>query len=398
MKLVVGGVEYKDFTSAEAHFHMDTLTDTFSFFATSSDLVSLPFRAGAKCKVFVGGTEVLNGHIEVIRVGGDADSHIISMQGRDRTGDLLDSSLGDLSDIKVGDETPLKEVIEAVLKHLGLDKRRFGTASNGTEPPMKVTETLFTRPFTTAEDIFASKPGEKAFDFISKAARKRQVFVISTVSGDLQIVRSSGTVSPGAFLQHLRVSPKLQANNVLSYSYTWDETGRYHLYKNSTQPNAMGWLQALIPVDNKALAGSGGVGSSTDIEIREGRQWVMVAEATNSAKTDFDRANWEARIRKARGRTYSAMVHGYRNQSGSLWTPNTLVQVNSEYAGIDSQMLINGVSFHFDSVDGRLTKLTLVEKDAYKISQEEVLRETDSASSQIDKIMKAVNTEVLGDE
>ena len=391
MRLMVAGVEYKDFISADASFRMDTLSDTFSFEATSTNLVPLPFRGGEPCTIFVDGTEVLNGHIELVNVDGDEDSHVIAIQGRDRTGDLLDSTLGELADIKVADETSLKEVVQAVLKHLGLDKTRVGAGNNPTEPPITVTQSVAVEPFTEAEDIFASKSGESAADFLFKAARKRQVFIVSTVKGNLDIIRSSGVVSPGAFLQHLKVSPKLQANNVLSYSYSWDETGRFNLYKNSTQPNAMSWVKQLIEINNKALAGTGGLTPSVDQTIRAGRQWVMTAEATNSAKTDFNRANWEMRIREARGRTYGATVHGYRNQSGDLWTPNTLVQVVDEYAGIDSPMLINGVTFSFDISAGSITRLTLVERDAYKISQEEVLRETDVAGSELDKKFKQLD-------
>ena len=88
------------------------------------------------------------------------------------------------------------------------------------------------------------------------------------------------------------------------------------------------------------------------------------------------RAKWEANVRKTRGRQYSVTVVGFRNQTKALWKVNTLVSVVDEFAGINSQMLINSVDFSFSLDSGSTTSMTLVPSNAYTIDLSEPKTET----------------------
>jgi prophage tail gpP-like protein len=91
-----------------------------------------------------------------------------------------------------------------------------------------------------------------------------------------------------------------------------------------------------------------------------------MSEKSGSHVDLTERNKWEYNIRQARSRVYSATVHGFRNQTGSLWAINKTVSVNDEFAGINARMLINSVKFSI-SDSGKETVLSLVNKDSYTL-------------------------------
>lgn len=342
MILLVDGVEYSGWTSGAVTLRLDALTNTFAFSLTSKEAKPLPFRGGEECQVLVDGEKILTGHIEIVNVEGSAENHSISITGRNKTGDILDSKIGSLS--KIIPPISLKSLIEKVIKHIGSS--------------ISVVDNFGPRIFTKAGDDFEPDVGQDAWDFIETIARKRQVLLSSTADGDVLITRASGK-EIDATLQHLIGNDN---NNVLEYSVSYDTTGRYNVYKMSTQLNAVALVHAGA-FSNKDVVNQSG--QSTDLLIRKGRQLVLISESAGS--NPIDRSQWELNVRRARGKVYAATVHGFRNQTGNLWAVNELVQVEDEFAGINSRMLVNSVEFNIDDT-GRLTKLSLVEKDSFTLS------------------------------
>lgn len=351
MKIEVGGVQYEGFVAASVISRLDALSNTFSFQATSEEARPLPFLGGEACNVLVDGESVLTGSIELVNVDGDRESHKIDIQGRDKTGDLLDSSLGNVENGPLSDIKPpisLKRAIELVVSHLGTD--------------LLVVDEARPALFNAAEDLVAPEPGQNAFEFIELLARKRQVLLTSNGDGDIVIASTPGA-EVEAFLQH-RIRD--DANNVLSYSVSYDTTGRFNAYRsvsqlNVTPLNLTGSVETSAIVDQTSKV-------VRDRRIREGRQHVLVAESMYSSAEGERRALWERNIRRARGRVYSAAVDGYRNQTGNLWAINELVPVVDEYAGIEAIMLVNTVTFSKDEEGGSGTVLSLVERDAYSLT------------------------------
>lgn len=358
MKLVVSGIEYEGFLAAEATLRLDAVADAFSFEATSKDGVPLPFKGGEACSVTVDGEKVISGFIEIANPSGDAESHDISIRGRDKTGDLVDSHMGgdrsdrpDLSDI--GTAASLKTICEKVIAHIGADIDVIDEVS----PPL----------FDVANDLASPEPAQNAFEFLEGLARKRQVLLSSNADGNLVITRAAGVTGAGV-IQNLVGS---NTNNVITYDAIYDTTGRFNTYIMASQlnPTVNPYLEAApeTMVNQKA--------ESLDEDIRASRQFAFIMENSSGSTVGQQRADWEANIRKARGLLYSVSLDGYRDQGGQLWTTNVLVPVRDEYAGIDSQMLVNAVEFSFDVENGRTTTLSLIHPDAYK--QEPVEPETE---------------------
>ena len=348
LEIEVAGNLYKNFTSAEVMIGMDSLSRTFGFGATSDSPNPLPFFRGQPCTIKADNELVLTGTIEIINVSGSAEEHTIDIQGRDRTGDLLDSSLGNIGDFSA--TVSLSTLAKAVLKHLGID--------------IKVIDTLDLDLFDKAEDQITPDVGEGAFDYLQKWARKRSVLLASDPEGNLLFTQPEEATDTTETVYIRHRADDIQ-NNVINYNATFDSTGRYNRYIVTSQGNPVLFNKAGNR-SNPTLTDQTG-GAIEDKDVRRGRQLVLIAETAASVGENTTRAEWEANVRSVRGQTYSCTVRGYRNQNGDLWTPGELAFVDDVFAGISAEMRINTVIFSMGP-DGVLTQLTLLKPNAYKLT------------------------------
>jgi len=347
MRLEVNGVQYTNFTSAKCQIRLDSLSNSFSFNAVAPGGQALPFKATDPCSVIVDGEKVLTGNIEIVSVDYDGTDHIIAVSGRDKTADLLDSTIGNIDDLG-GENLTLKALIEQVIAHVGASIAVIDEASP--------------EPYSAAEDIAAPEPGDNAFSFIETYARKRQVLLTSNGDGNIVITTNSGIKAAGA-VQHIIGA---EDNNVMQSNFSYDTTGRYNAYRMASGLNPVPSNNA-GDIDLAALVSQGG--GVFDDEIRAGRQLVLVAEAPFSDSNCESRAKWEANIRKARGLIYSATVPLFRvgGDSGNLWAINRLYRIVDDYVGKSESMLCNSVEFSYDVDSGRNTSLGFVGKKAYTL-------------------------------
>ena len=351
MNLEVNGVQYTDFTSANCEIRLDTLSNSFNFTTAMTAGQALPFKGGDACKIIVDGQQVLSGYIEVISVSYDGTSHDIEISGRDKTGDLLDSTIGQLDDIR-GEGLTLKSLIELVLKNIGLD--------------ILVIDEVSPKAFNAAEDIAAPEPGQNAFDFISQYAEKRQVLLTSNADGNIVIANNSGEVAPGA-IQHVIGA---EDNNVIASEFSFDTTGRYNSYKLSSELNPVALNNAGSTETSAIVNQSGG---ATDTEIRASRVLTLNSSVPLSITECIARATWEADVRKARGLIYSTQVREYRvaGQEGDLWQINKIYQIVDDFIGKIEPMLCNSVVYSLDVDGGRVTSLGFVGQKAYTLDLSE---------------------------
>lgn len=351
MKIEVAGVSYEGFEDATLTRRLDALSDSFSFSVVLRAGGRLPFRGGEACRVTVDDELALTGHVEVVTANGDSESYSATIEGRDRTGDLLDSTIGSMAPIS-GASVTMRKLCERVIDHLGLD--------------LEVEDRARPAAFSVAEDVAAPEPGEGAFAWLEKYSRKRGVLLTSNPEGNLVIARGEG-VEIDAEISN-RIGDPESSNNVESYSVSYDSTGRFNLYRVLAQLNPA--IPDLTGAGANAVANQGGASDVRDAAVRAGRQLVLVSEAAASTAYARDRATWEAAIRKTRGRVYSATLVGFRTRAGALWTTNVLPLVVDEKCGISARMLVNSVTFALGP-GGRSTTLSLVPRNSYRLTLDE---------------------------
>lgn len=347
MKIEVNGRSYSGFTSATADVRIDALCNSFSIAIGPSSSIVIPLNRGDECVITVDGEPIVKGYIEVISGSGDSSSHTINIAGRDRCSDIVDSTLKPIKDIKP--PISLKKVIELVISAIGSDL-----------DVIDYTDVKFDR----AEDLIAIERGDNAFEFIEKLARKKQVILTSDHDGNVVIQKTIGRQIAASI-----VNKKLgNSNNVIEYGFSYDDTKRFNRYESlsNLNINTLGNTPGILPEKSTDQRGF-----AQDRKIREGRQLILVSEKSGSNESMAKRAAWESNIRRARSRVYHALINGYRNQAGEIWTTNTVIRVQDDHAQIDDLMLVNGVTYRYDEQRGSSVEVSLVDKDTYTLEASE---------------------------
>ncbi len=347
INLQVNGVEYTNFTDASVSVALDTLSNDFTFTATLPAGQNLPFKGGESCTIVVDDELVMTGFIENVTGTYTAGSHVIIVSGRDKTADVLDSSINIMDDIRA--PVTLKQIIEKVIEHIGAD--------------IAVVDAASPEPFNKAEDIVAPQPGDNAFQFIEGYAQKRQVLLTSNAEGNIVITNSEATPSGGVLQNALGGN----SNNIVASSWAYLANGLYNKYiqKGQLDPVALSF---------GGSTSSDGVvsqqGEAVDDSIRAGRQLVTTPDKGFSQAQLQSRAEWSKKIRQGRSVSYSCDTQGFQNSAGALWTVNTLVSIFDDFADIDRDLLLNSIQFSY-SGRGSISLLTFVEADAYELQLNE---------------------------
>ena len=347
INLEVNGIEYTNFTEAGVTLALDTLANDFTFDAALPDGENLNIKGGDACTVIVDGELVLTGYVENITGHYTATGHTIVITGRDKTSDLIDSSIDVIDDIR--DSVTLKEIIEKVIEHIGAGI----TVVNNVTPA----------PFNKAEDIIAPLPGDNAFLFVEQYAQKRQVLLTSNAHGDVVITNSQETSGGGA----LQNAINSDTNNIVEASWSYMAGALFNKYINKGQldPGALDFADAKTEYGLVSQRGE-----DEDTAIRVGRQLVTVLATGFSDDQLLERAKWSKKIRRSRSIAYSCHVPGFKNTANQLWAVNTVVSVFDEFANINQDLLINSVQFLYGA-GGSRTLLTLVPAGSYELQPTE---------------------------
>lgn len=345
--LQVNNVPYANFNEIAVQKSIDDLVGTFAFSAVNSQII-FPFKVGNSCTINVDGDVLINGFIDKIEGNYDKDSHIVTISGRDRTADILDSLL--CSGINFKAPISLASVITQTLQKVGITgitvkNNVQGLADFGTS------------------DLVAGQIGQSVFDFIEKYARKRQVLITTDNIGDIIITRSSTDSQNLVLLNQLNNSQ----NNIKSAEFAYDNSQRFYQYQFYSQGNAVTQNDVGTTTSNKS---STVASSALDKSIRNTRYFNQIAEQSTDQTGLKDRSTWEGNLRMARSLIYSATVQGFRQPNGKLWDINRLIKVIDDFAAINSILLINTVKFELSTANGSITTLGMVDKDSYKLALE----------------------------
>lgn len=342
----VDGRELTGFLSAGVDRSIDTLAGAFTFTATGKGLGQYPIRAGQTCKIFVSDIQQIDGFVEGVDVNYFETSHTINISGRDKSADLIDSTVGPNIDLK-GPIT-LAGICKNVIFQMGI--------------PMKVVDqTTDLKPFQDNE-IASAEIDKQGFEFLESFARQRQVFLTGDGAGNLVITRSGITKSVSS-IQNILGGDR---NNVKESSISNDVSTRFNLYDVSAQLNVSAFDTDVSSTD---IANQNG--SAIDGDIRASRRLFFQAEESADGDTAKQRATWESNIRRARSSAYIATVAGFTQEDGTLWTLNQLVSVSDDFADVRADMLVWAVKFRFSVNGGSITTIDLVPPDALKLIAQE---------------------------
>lgn len=368
--LELNGQRYQGWTEISVMRNIETMSGSFNFCATSSNINTFPIKVGSPCKVFIDNTMVVNGYIDTVGVSYSSNDHSISITGRDRTEDIIDSTIVGVKEFQ---GMNLIQVIQKVLKDNGLTEIKIINEAGNIDA-------IF-----PDNDPAATPISQTVFSFIETYARKRQVLLTTDGKGNIVLARGSKYTS-SAVLQN-QVDGLF--NNIKSANVNYDLTKRFYKYTLQSQQNpaAIGigfdtpggadedvegqeYIQEgddVPEVDVNSVVVQNGF--AIDSSIRSSRVTEIISKTSDSSVNLTELAEWTKNLARARSKEYTAVVVGhYQDDAKTLpWEPNILVKVIDTFADINATLLIKSVEYKVSLDSGSTSHICLVDSDSYTL-------------------------------
>lgn len=328
VELVTDGRKYRGWKSATIARSVETLAGKFDFSLISTSPLNVALAPGQRCLVRIGNDRVINGYIDRVSFQITDAEFTLSISGRDRTGDLVDSG----SELSPGTwkDISLEGYAKTLLKPFGINVQKSGI-------------------FNDKRTDHTLKIGESIFSSLDKGAKARNILLLTDSAGDL-VLSTVGSAKASDSL--------IYGQNVLKASGQMEMTNRFAKYvvKSQKSSDGGGWTKANTEVQGTAL----------DPEVRSTRVKVFTSETPEDSDTAKKRAGWEAIIRAAQSERFEVTVPGFRQTNRQLWKENQLVtfQLSTDMLEILSEFLISSVKYSIDE-NGFFSVLTLKRSDAY---------------------------------
>jgi prophage tail gpP-like protein len=300
--------------------------------AEDAEAIRRSIRPGAAFILALEDEPAVEGFLDSLEVSYDDRAHTLTVTGRERTGDLVDSAAqvdGPHEFSGVG----LEEAARRICTPFGIRVRAEGSLG-------------------AAFPRFSIQPGETAWEAIARGARERAVIATGDGRGTLLLTRAGqGGEAAGA----LRLGG--QDGNIRRANGSFDFKDRHSLVVVRGQAEG-------------SATGGQGQARATDADVTRYRPRVVLAEGQGEGATFQDRATWEVRVAAGKSRRVRYTVPGWRGRSGALWKPNTRAMVEDAYLDLARELLVSNVTFSLTPDGGTLTELQLAPVDAYALIPE----------------------------
>ena len=356
----VNGRVYAFWEEATYTRSLDDLCGTFSF--TTSDKHppdTYPVNKGDALQVFINRTALLTGFVDTINIRGSEAGTFVNVSGRDKTQDIVDSSV-----------PPDAKNIEGPISFVSLCE----TVISGLGANIQVIDQTGGVPDFTATDLQAGATAENAFYFLESFARKRQIYLNTNGNGDLVLFRPGRVTSSTV----LRNEIGGERNNVKAWESQNTDTARFNQYVVRSQDN-IGFDEAMEYFGE----GNSRSGTATDSAIRSSRYFEIIAEESMNDSDSSNRAAEESNLRRTRSFSYLAAIAEIVQDNGELWDVGITVPVVDQKCDVNGQFLIRTLRMSQNVEGGTETILTVSEPDAYNLNAQ--LSARDARRAQVNR-------------
>ena len=298
---------------------------------------------GVRCTLLVNGQAELTGLIDRVEDGEDKSGGILTLEGRDLMGLLVDSYVEDFPDME---NVPLKALAEQLLKNVPFINRKaieyqqgLAGAAAGQSGSGAAISALGLGQKNAHLD-----PARTIFEVLREFAAARGAMFFSLPDGRLVFGRPKAAGAPDYHLVRRRDG---RGNNTLRSSRVRDLSCRY------SRITVLGQQQG------DDLLGADEI--NTRATVRDPEVPFHKPRVTESSCDGLSPAQ-EARLLLERQRadalqlTYRVAGHA---QNGRNWTINRLCRLQDEPRGIDGVFLIVARTFELSKEEGRTTELRL---------------------------------------
>lgn len=344
LTLIVGGRKISGWTSVRVTRGIERCPSDFEINMTElypGEASAFVIQPGDACQVLLGPDLVITGYVERFIPQISASQHSIRVIGRSKCADLVDCAA----------EWPNSQISGAnvleVARKLALP---YGKFSDGRE----------SIPLTVTSDVADLGPvipqfnlmlGETPFAIIERLCRYAALLAYDLPDGNLFLTRVSTVAAASGFEEGL---------NVQSAALTYSSDQIFSEY--------VAFVQS---VDTFSDVGDTGnlLAIVEEPNMARHRKMVIIAESGDS---DFivtkRRAMWEASRRYGRSFQLRVTTDGWRDSSGALYAPNTLVPLSlPSLKLLGATWLISQVTYNRDGQNGTTCELVIMQPEAFDI-------------------------------
>lgn len=329
--LKVGGRQFDGWTDVSIDRPLDALCGSFTLGLTErwpGQPERWRIETGDAAQLLVDDEPMIDGWIDQARYGLAPEKHGISVNGRDRTCDLVDCS---------AIHSPGFWTNRTLLQIAGELTAPFGisVALEGDPGP----------PFPR----FALEPGETVLDALTRMTSLRGFLATTDKAGNVLLTRPTTQVA-GFTLAEGETIEQVEFDNSM--------VGRFSDYT----------LLAHDTSDEAALSSAARPGGmARDPGVKRHRPLLIIADEEATAAGLDASAAWEASVRAGQAQIVRALVSGWRAPDGQIWRPNRIVPVHAPTVGIDGELLVSSVKFRRGATEGSRAELTLMRPEAYSL-------------------------------
>jgi prophage tail gpP-like protein len=336
--LVVNGLKFAGWISVRIEAGLERLARSFELSVTQKwpGSEAPRIKPGDLCEVFIDDDLVCTGYVDATPISYDAHGITIVINGRSKTGDLIDSS----AEFTTGQFKGLS--VEAIAKKLSA--------------PYSVNVINETATGAVITD-FQIQQGETVFESLDRLSKQRQVLFTDNAAGDVVIASPGSRGSANSALE--------LGINILSGNAGFDFSEVYSSYTVKGQKSG---TDDIFGANASQISGT-----AVDGTIKRRRVLVVKQYGQADANTCLQRANYEKQTRQAKAGEIRYRVAGWRQANGTLWQPNLSVQITDAIMGIDKSLIISECTYTLDD-SGMITELVVIPEGAFTTEPEKTKR------------------------
>ncbi|WP_321896044.1 phage baseplate assembly protein [Paraburkholderia heleia] len=286
-------------------------------------------QPGDECLIDLGADLVLTGFVDDYIPSIAPGTHTVRVAGRSKCEDLVDCSAvwpnGQISG------TSALDVATKLAAHYGITVK------------CDVSDLIAIPQF----NVFI---GETPFEIIERVSRFSQLLVYDEPDGSLRLARANPRVQAAGGL--------VQGLNIQEASVVYSARDRFSSYTC--------FAQSILSFTDAGI-GPNMIATVSDVGVKRVRERYIAAEAVQGFQDlARRRAIWEMNRRAGRAAMVMVKTDSWRDASGTLWTPNTLVYVDIPKLKISRQTwLIGEVTYKRNAEEGTTAELIVMDPAAY---------------------------------
>jgi len=337
VSLLVNGMLYEGWVTVEVSRSVKEMAGQFTLKVSErwsggngpATLIGWRIRPGDACTVLYSGLPVVTGYVDAYNPRYDAENHEVTIQGRSKTADMVDSA--------AEPDVPNGELRKSKLKQAASRLTRpYGVTMKDQAPDAK-------RVFETMR----VEPGETAHRFLERYARQDGVALTDDTDGALRLLQ----VQNGGPDAHL-----IEGVNILEASATLRADQRHSKYEGKGQRTG---------TDEKFGKRAAQVGADVaDEAVKRYRPFVLLNETAADKEDARRRTGWEAAARAGESVRCEIKVIDWMSAPGRLWMPGMRAMVVSPMLAIERVLAVESVKHEQSDDQGTITSLSLTPVEA----------------------------------